>query len=288
MDFQKIIQLREPDFYLDVAFKRSKGQPNQLEIFSNYLIDTFDKIVRSFPSFDNLSEFHKELVSNFFDYDLVKKHLGTLNWASQKIRTLQNQYKKSFNEDKKHFFGRASSVVHQIKPSLEYLENARKMLREFPNIKDLYTVSIAGFPNVGKTTLLSKITSSKPEINSYAFTTKVINIGYIDRGLKKIQILDTPGTLNRPDKMNIIEKQAYLAMRYVTDLIVYIFDLTEPYTLNDQTKLFENIKKYDKEIVIYLSKQDLVGEKFEEFSKKYNNKIITNPEELIDFIVKKA
>lgn len=289
MDFQKIIEVREPDFYLDVAFKRSKGKDNQLDLFSGYLVNAFDKIVRSFPSFDNLSEFHKELVSNFFDYDLVKKHLGTLKWAGTRIKSLQREYTKKFKTDKKEFFGRASSVVYQIKPSLEYLENARKLLREFPSVKELFTICIAGFPNVGKTTLLANITSSKPEINSYAFTTKVINIGYINRGLKTIQILDTPGTLDREDKMNQIEKQAYLAMRYVADVLVYVFDLTEPYSLEDQLKLYETIKKYDKEIIIFLSKKDLVEAKFKPFLKKQKFKelVITDFEELIKVILEK-
>jgi nucleolar GTP-binding protein len=290
MDFQKIVEVREPEFYLDVAFKRSKGKDNQLDVFSNYLVAAFDKTVRSFPSFDNMSEFHKELVSNFFDYDLVKKHLGTLKWAGGKIKSLQREYSKKFKTDKKEFFGRASSVIYQVKPSLEYLENARKLLREFPNVKELYTVCIAGFPNVGKTTILSNITSSKPEINSYAFTTKVINIGYINRGLKQIQILDTPGTLDREDKMNNIEKQAYLAMRYVADILVYVFDLTEPYPLEEQLKLYETIKKYDKEIVIFLSKKDLVEAKFKPFLKKHKFKelIITDFEELISFVLNKS
>lgn len=286
MDFQKIIEVREPDFYLDVAFKRAKVESNQLDVFCDYLSNTFDKIVRSFPSFDNLSEFHKELVSNFFDYDEVKRHLGALKWAGLKIGELQRKYKKNFDDNKKEFFGRASSVVYQIKPSLEYLERSRKILREFPMVKDLPTVCIAGFPNVGKTTLISNITSSKPEINSYAFTTKVINIGYLKQGLRTIQVLDTPGTLAREDKMNVIEKQAYLAMRYVADLIVYVFDLTEPYSLEDQMVLFEKVKSYDKPVVVFLSKKDLVGEKFDFFCKELDGFVVlTSFDEVISYLV---
>ena len=287
MDFQKIIEVREPEFYLDTAIRKSKLKGEQISVFCDYIKNTFDKIVISFPSFDNLSEFHKELVANFLDYDLTKKHLGTLKWAGQRIKSLESQYKKTFKEDKREFFGRASSIMRQVRPSLEYWETARKKLREFPNIKDYYTVCVVGFPNVGKTTLLTKITSSKPEINSYAFTTKVINIGYIKQGLQTIQVLDTPGTLNRLDKMNQIEKQAYLALKYTANLIVYVFDLTEPYDLEEQFKLFEKLRELDTEMIVYLSKKDLLGKKLDEF-KLDNTKIFQSPKELVEYILVKS
>ena len=141
-------------------------------------------------------------------------------------------------------------------------------MKGFPAIKTgMFTVAIAGFPNVGKTTLLYKLTGSKPEINSYAFTTKNINVSYIKKDpekkgdrKKKIQFLDTPGTLDRPDKMNYIEKNAYLAITLCTDLIVYVFDLTLTYPIKDQIKLYETTKKLGLPMVIYFSKSDLMPE----------------------------
>jgi nucleolar GTP-binding protein len=75
---------------------------------------------------------------------------------------------------------------------------------------------------------------------------------------QKVQFIDTPGTLARPDKMNNIEKQAYLAIKYVADLVIYIFDLTETYPVEDQKKLLENFKEFRKPIIFYLSKTDLL------------------------------
>jgi nucleolar GTP-binding protein len=132
-------------------------------------------------------------------------------------------------------------------------------MADFPVIKtDLFSVCIAGFPNVGKTTLLSKLTVSKPDIQAYAFTTKQLNLGYAEMQGQKIQFIDTPGTLARPEKMNNIEKQAYLAIKYVADLVLYIFDITEPYPLEDQKKLLENLKEFRKPIILYLSKTDIL------------------------------
>ena len=127
-----------------------------------------------------------------------------------------------------------------------------------------------------------KLTGSKPEIDSYPFTTKRINVAYIKEDKKKIQLLDVPGTLNRFNKMNDIEKQAELVINYLADLIVYVFDLTENYPLENQVKLFDNIKKLNKKIIVYLSKTDLIEEKIvNNFKNKLkNHEIVNNIKEL--------
>ncbi len=62
------------------------------------------------------------------------------------------------NVARREFAGRAFSVMKQIRKELEFLEQARKILSEFPSIKsDMKKIAIAGFPNVGKSTLLAKI-----------------------------------------------------------------------------------------------------------------------------------
>jgi nucleolar GTP-binding protein len=184
---------------------------------------------------------------------------------------------EKINQISGEFFGRASSVVKQIKNEFLFLENARKTMRGFPTIKEkFFTVAIAGFPNVGKTTLLHKLTGSKPDIASYAFTTRGINVSYFGSGDNIIQVLDTPGTLNRLDKMNYIEKQAYLAIKYCAEVIVYVFDPTEPYSLSDQEKLFDRLNETGKDIIIYISKTDLIKDlsKFKQFN------FITDAEEV--------
>jgi len=169
---------------------------------------------------------------------------------------------RRINDYRREFYGRVSSVLKQIKDELRFLEETRKIMKGFPTIKtETKTFSIIGFPNVGKTTLLFKLTGSKPEINSYAFTTKSINVSYIRKGKEKIQLLDTPGTLNRFDRMNDIERQAFLAMKHVANGFVYVFDLTEPYPLEKQLKLLKRIKEFKLPVLVYLSKCDILDKK---------------------------
>ncbi|HJX06174.1 MAG TPA: GTPase, partial [Candidatus Nanoarchaeia archaeon] len=188
---------------------------------------------------------------------------------------------------KKAFLGRVSSVMKQIAESLDYLESARKTMAGYPVLKTgLFTICIAGFPNVGKTTLLSKLTTSTPEIKEYAFTTKQLNLGYAEMQGQKVQFIDTPGTLARPDKMNNIEKQAYLAIKYLADMIIYIYDLTEPYPLEDQKRLLEKTKESRKPVMLYLSKTDLLEQgAINKFSQE--NEALTSIDKLKEEINKK-
>lgn len=300
MNFQDLKTVENPDFYIDLAFRRAKekaevikksklhGMPYEkaryteklrISTIAGVISSRMQQIIESFPSIDQLPDFYRELISITLDYAMLKKSLGAVNWLDKRISKLSSEFERriSKSEDPKaitklrnEFYGRASSLVKQIKEPLKFLENSRKTMREFPTVKtSVFTVALCGFPNVGKTTLLYKLTGSKPEINSYAFTTKGINVSYI-RGEEKIQFLDTPGTLNRPEKMNRIEKQAYLAMDLVADIFVYVFDLTgESYPVEKQMELYETVKKMKKPMIIYLSKSDLLDkEVITKFKKK--------------------
>lgn len=242
-------------------------EKNRLRLIKEHL--PLQIITESFPSLDNLNEFYTQLLRITLDVDKLRKSLSTLHWAQDKIKDLVREY--SFKIDRSQTsleikrqtqtcLGRISSVLKRA--PLPYLEESRKILREYPTIKEMYTVAIAGFPNVGKSTLLSKLTTAKPEIKAYAFTTKKLNLGYCRKHPYTLQMIDTPGTLTRFNKMNSIEQQAYLALQYAAHLIVYVYDLTETsYPLADQEKLYSHIQELDKPMILYLSKTDLLDEK---------------------------
>jgi nucleolar GTP-binding protein len=248
------------------------------------------KVLKSFPSIDNLSEFYKELINITLDYAYIKKSLASLKWCVEKnkefLKTYKNKIKlateiERINQYRKEFYGRVASTLKQINKHLEYLEFSRRTMLDYPSIKtSLTTIAIIGFPNVGKSTLLSKLTTAKPKIASYAFTTTGINIGYAEINSNKIQFLDTPGTLNRFERQNTVERIATLAIKYIADGMIYVFDLTEASSpLEDQVKLYENLKKSRKPIIIFLSKTDAADkEKIEKFKGKYG--AVANTEEL--------
>jgi len=139
-------------------------------------------------------------------------------------------------------------------------------MKTFPSIQDVPTIVIAGYPNVGKSSLLRHLSSAKPEIAIYPFTTKQVIVGHIKIKEKFLtttyQIIDTPGLLDRPlSKRNDIEKQAIAALTHLADIIVFMIDPSETcgYSLKDQYNMLAQIKKIflDVPIVVVENKVDL-------------------------------
>lgn len=288
MSFQNIQPIENPDFYIDLAFssatKLTKSMKSKhLNLPRNEIIrkveltkigtinrsvsGQMNSIIESFPKLDELTPFYYELIKCTMDIGILKRSLASLDWISKTADTFTYKYIRAINETyrpekmmqyRREYYGRISSLFKQTKQVFHYLHEARRLLRSFPSIKLMPTVAICGFPNIGKTTLLSKLTSSKPEIAEYAFTTKQINMGYAKINKKEIQFIDTPGTLNRFNKMNYIEKQAYLVAKYCADIIIYIYDLSEPYPLKEQHLLLQKFKEFNKPMIIYLSKTDIL------------------------------
>lgn len=313
MNFQNIPKVESAEKLIDLALSRATKKAEELrparfrnkflkskkielaklnEVYVTLNQQATD-LIKSFPSLDNLPEFYKELIRVTLDFVHLKKSLAAINWMRNKVTSFYRFYEfkiektgdiDKINDYRKEFYGRICSVVKQIKENLNYLENCRRTLKNFPDIKEgMRTVALFGFPNTGKTTLLFKLTGSRPEIASYPFTTKCINTAYFKKGKEMVQLLDTPGSLARFDKMNIFERQAMLALKYCTDEIVFVFDLTGQYPVEDQETLLEMAKKYRKEMIIYASKADILDkEVIEKFGKRY--KIISDIEKLKEMI----
>ncbi len=288
MSFQNILPVEKSDFYLDLAFSTAtknakamkskkfklprheiirKVELTKVGTVNRIIVKQLENIINSFPELSELTEFYYELTKSTIDIGLLKKSLAAIGWVIKKADEFTFRYTNLMNRTnnvekmmqyRREYYGRISSLFKQTKKVFHFLHEARRMFRSFPVIKSMPTVAICGFPNIGKTTLLAKLTSSKPEIAAYAFTTKKLNMGYSLINKKKIQFIDTPGTLNRFNRMNYIERQAYLAAQHCADVIIYIYDLSEPYCLRDQSLLLEKLKQFNKPIIIYLSKTDII------------------------------
>jgi len=292
--FEKIPSILTADQILDIAFKKTKKIVisdrdkfyrkkktiiAKTESFSESIIQRLDKYVKVFPSINNLSEYYQELIDIKIDVNKLKKSLGAVNWAKdtcEKIyKTQIKSLKKSGDIDfltkkQKEIYGRISSVVKQVKNDLEMLSKAKKILKDFPVIEDIPTIVIAGYPNVGKSSLLRCLSSAKPKVAVYPFTTKEIYIGHIKKEEryieKKFQIIDTPGLLDRPlSEKNEIEKQAILALKHLADIILFVFDSSETcgYKIENQKKLLSQIKKMFKNCIFLVveNKSDIIKTK---------------------------
>ena len=81
--------------------------------------------------------------------------------------------------------------------SLQYLEQVRQHLSRLPSIDpNTRTLLVCGYPNVGKSSFLNKITRADVEVQPYAFTTKSLYVGHTDYKYLRWQVVDTPGILD--------------------------------------------------------------------------------------------
>jgi nucleolar GTP-binding protein len=272
--FREIPEIQTADELIDIAVKRAKKVKitdrnafyrkkktiiAKTESFSTNIIMKLERYVKKFPSIDNLPGFYQEIIDIRIKKDKLKKALGAVDWARKTCQMIYSKQgrslKKSSNLDflkqkQQEIYGRISSVVKQIDKELVVLSEAQQIMRKLPDIQDIPTVVIAGYPNVGKSSLLRCLSAAKPKIAEYPFTTKEIHVGHMKKTekhiMKTFQIIDTPGLLDRPlSKRNEIEKQAVAALTHLADVIVFIIDASETcgYSLKDQEHLLQQMQE---------------------------------------------
>jgi nucleolar GTP-binding protein len=282
----------------DAFYRKKKTIIAKTDSFCTTVITILEGYVKKFPSINNMHPFFQELLEIKFDVDELKKSLGGVDWARKTINmiytTQLKQLKRSQNiefikQKQKEIHGRITSIIKQIQKELLTLKNARDIFKYFPNIEDIPTVVIAGFPNVGKSSLLRCLSSAKPEVAQYPFTTKELVIGHMFKQEKytktKIQLIDTPGLLDRPlSERNKIEQQAISAVKNLADIVVFLFDPTQTcgYSLDDQKHLLIQMKKMfkDSDFIVVDNKADSLK------TNSKNIKISCENKEGIDELIK--
>lgn len=146
-------------------------------------------------------------------------------------------------------------------------------------LKLLADVGLVGFPNAGKSTLLAAVTSAKPKIASYAFTTLEPNLGivryYDDRSFV---MADIPGIIEGAHEGKGIGTRF---LRHIERNSVLLFmvsceeeDISASYrTLLKELKLY-NPELLDKQRVLAITKCDIIDEEIEqELAKSLPKKI---------------
>ncbi len=243
---------------LDKAFKKAEKIPykgrmedsvSRINSFSDTIYSTLNRYVRRFPSFDRIHPFYREIIDIAVGVDRLKRALSNVQWASEKARDIAKEEKSRINEKnhgdvRKKVYGRISSVVKKIDNDLGVLRDAREVIKSLPELReDAITIVLAGHPNVGKSSIIRALSSAEPEIASYPFTTKEIIVGHRIED-RTYQFIDTPGLLERdPEKRNEIERNAIAALKYATDILVFLIDPSETcgYPVKEQEKLMKRI-----------------------------------------------
>lgn len=133
-------------------------------------------------------------------------------------------------------------------------------------LKLLADVGLVGFPNAGKSTLISTISAAKPKIANYPFTTLEPNLGIVYyKDYKSFTVADIPGIIEgASDGKGLGIK--FLRHIERTGLLLFLIDITSENYKNEYKILLNELKSYSpvlakKKKIIALSKADLIPEK---------------------------
>ena len=242
------------------------------DILSTYLMDT----VNQWPSLDQSPQFDVSMIDACVGCDDYRHHLSMLQWAANQISKIATQNTRKItrtakielmHEARREAYGRISSLIGRIGPSLKWLGDSREILKRLPSIDQLSPcIVVCGAPNVGKSAFISALSSGNMEVNHYPFTTKRIHLGHFTFRRLQYQMVDTPGLLDRPmHKRNDIEMQAISALENLGSLVLFLIDESENcgMTIVEQNNLLEEILELLAEttVMIISTKADIHPEK---------------------------
>jgi nucleolar GTP-binding protein len=269
MIFESLPTTPRSEELLDKAFSRAarsgrsksglEAQQSMLQTASSILADNLENVVTQWPDFGTVDPFYYELADAIVDVDELRQSLSKVTWASRQIWQLREEYQPKLRrtdpdkarKHRKQAFARMADVVEEVAEDLERIGEARDALKTLPDIRpDEPAIVVAGYPNVGKSSFVNRVTRADNEIAHYPFTTRGVHVGHFDRDRIRYQIIDTPGLLDRPEEdRNDIERQAVSALEHLGDAVIFVVDASEAcgYPLSAQLAL-----------------RDAVAERFEE------------------------
>jgi GTP-binding protein len=142
-------------------------------------------------------------------------------------------------------------------------------------LKVLADVGLVGFPNAGKSTLLAALTSAKPKIADYEFTTLKPNLGIVDyRDYRSFVMADIPGIIEGAAEGKGL---GHYFLRHIerNSILLFVIPSDTKELKAEFEILFNELKKYnpellDKQYMVVLSKADLLDD---ELKQEYTNEM---------------
>jgi GTP-binding protein len=155
--------------------------------------------------------------------------------------------------------------------------NSNKIKIEINIIAD---AGFVGFPNAGKSSLLARLTNANPKVASYAFTTKIPNLGVYRVDDRDIILADIPGIIEGASHGTGLGIQ-FLKHIARTSGLVFLIDISDENYLTAFDILLEELKEfseelYEKKRIIFATKMDTENseDNFIQLKEKYSDENI--------------
>jgi GTP-binding protein len=187
-----------------------------------------------------------------------------------------------------HFKSSTNQTPRYAQPGMPMQEHYITM-----ELKVLADVGLVGFPNAGKSTLLSVITSAKPKIADYEFTTLKPNLGIVEyRDFQTFVMADIPGIIEGAAEgkglghyfLRHIERNSILLFLIPADAD----DIAKQYeVLLDELRRY-NPEMLDKERLIAISKSDMLDSELQAELKQELDKTLPIPYMFISSVAQKG
>jgi nucleolar GTP-binding protein len=244
-------------------------------------------ILTDFPRVDDIHPFYGDLMHVLYDRDHLKVALGQVSAVRHIVDNVGRDYVRLMKygdslyrckQLKRAALGRMATALKKLAGALSYLEKVRQHLARLPSIDpNERTLLVTGFPNVGKSSFMNKVTRADVEVQPYAFTTKSLYVGHTDYNYGVWQVIDTPGILDHAlEERNVVEMQAITALAHLRAAILFFMDLSGEcgYTVAQQLSLFHSIRPLftGKPLVVVFNKSDVAT--LEDVSKEEHDAIM--------------
>jgi hypothetical protein len=135
--------------------------------------------------------------------------------------------KTQYNKKTQHHIGKLKAKLARLKDELDVRRSKGPKVAGYAVKKSGHaTVAIVGFPSVGKSTLLNKITNAQSAVAAYKFTTLTCVPGLMEHRGAKIQVLDLPGLIKDASKGKGKGREVLSVVRSA-DMILLMIDVFE-------------------------------------------------------------
>ncbi|XP_022733699.1 nucleolar GTP-binding protein 1 isoform X5 [Durio zibethinus] len=168
-----------------------------------------------------IENFPKRMYLHPYEQSLIELTLGDGNYEKSLSKKEAEKRLTEGSEKLQEIFKCEGKAVDD-------LLSIAKTLRAMPTVDlEMPTLCLVGAPNVGKSSLVRMLSTGKPEVCNYPFTTRGILMGHITINFQHFQVTDTPGLLKRSDEdRNNLEKLTLAVLSHLPTAILYVHDLS--------------------------------------------------------------